>query len=351
MILYDDTYPPSMIEFGIEIPISNSRTVDTFRHLIAHPVIGPLEARWHIPKISEQIGREDLMRVHGNAYIDRLFSDALESEITSTFELVDSEGRFHRYNPSSAVLPLSHLFKRILHKVAGTAQCCRIALETGFCFYFGGGMHHAHATFGNGFCMLNDIVIALRKLQAEERIRTAWVIDVDAHKGDGTAAITHGDGTIATLSIHMADGWPLDGASVLPDGRPNPSFIPSDVDITVAAGEEADYLKRLEDGLLRLESIVRPDIAVVVGGADPYDKDALPSTETLNLTLEQMLDRDLTVYRFLAARGIPYAGLMAGGYGEHVWEVYARFLEKALSERLGLSKTDEVFASSTTGAN
>ena len=72
-------------------------------------------------------------------------------------------------------------------------------------------MHHAQRAYGDGFCIVNDIVIAIRKLQAEGLVRTAWVIDIDAHKGDGTAAITLGDDSIITLSIHMAQGWPLDG--------------------------------------------------------------------------------------------------------------------------------------------
>jgi len=85
---------------------------------------------------------------------------------------------------------------------------------------------------------VNDLVIALRRLQFENRIRSAWVIDVDAHKGDGTAAITAGDQSIVTLSIHMARGWPLDQPERDTDGRLNPSFIPSTIDILMEAGEE-----------------------------------------------------------------------------------------------------------------
>ncbi|MFZ7124963.1 MAG: histone deacetylase [Desulfobacterales bacterium] len=333
MILYDDTYPSGLSEFGIHIPVSNSRTVKAFQHLAGHPVLGQCVRRWHVPRITEILSREDLLRAHAAEYIERLFGEGLEAEIVKTYELIDPSGRFYRYDPSMALFPLTDLFERILVKVAGTVQCCRIALEAGFCFYFGGGMHHAQVNYGNGFCLLNDVVISLRKLQAEGRIRKAWVIDVDAHKGDGTAAILQNDPGIATMSIHMATGWPLDGSPTLPDGSPNPSFIPSDVDIPIEAGEESDYVKRLLEGLHRLDDSFRPDVALVVSGADPYERDALPSTSSLRLTLSQMLERDLTVYRFLADRGIPYAGVMAGGYGEDAWEVYARFLEKVLLER------------------
>jgi acetoin utilization deacetylase AcuC-like enzyme len=335
MILYDDTHPTSLLEFGIQIPISDSRTANTFHHLSALPALGGGTRPWLLPRVTETIGREDLLRCHDAAYVDRLHDSRLEAEIVRTYELVDDQGRYHRYDPDRAALPLTRLFDRVCARVAGTAQCCRVALDTGFCFYFGGGMHHAHPGFGHGFCLLNDIVIAIRKLRAEGRIRRAWVIDVDAHKGDGTAAMTREDPDTVALSIHMARGWPLDGPETLPDGTPNPSFLPSDVDIPVAPGEEAVYLERLAEGLQAIERTGRPDLAVVVGGADPYEKDVLPSTAPLRLSLPQLLERDLMVYRFLTARGIPYAGLMAGGYGDHAWEVYAQFLGRILPERFG----------------
>lgn len=336
MIIYDPQQKVSLQEFGIRIPIQDSRASRTFDVLRQHPVLGPRIADWFIPKEPKRLERADLERVHEAGYIDKLFSDRLESEIVKTFELVDSYGRYHRYEPETAVLPLVGLFDRILERVSGTWQCCNVALENGFCFYFGGGMHHAQSSFGNGFCLLNDIVIAVRKLQAEKRIRTAWVLDVDAHKGDGTAALTAGDPTIVTLSIHMGAGWPLDGPARDSAGRLNPSFISSDIDIPVYAGEDHLYLSKLADGLHRLTKRATPDIALVVSGADPYEKDELPSTTDLRLSLEQLFERDRMVYGFLKQRSIPKAYLMAGGYGNHSWEVYAQFLQWALRDHLGL---------------
>jgi acetoin utilization deacetylase AcuC-like enzyme len=335
MILYDATYKMSFFEFGIQIPIHDSKASRTFEVLKNHPVLGSLRSEWHHARIEEHIGEADLLRAHGKAYVARLFSEGLEEEIVKTYELIDAQGRYYRYNPDEATAPLAGMLDRIRQRVAGTTQCGRLALEHGFCFYFGGGMHHAQYDFGNGFCLLNDVVVAIRKLQAEGGIRTAWVIDVDAHKGDGTAALTHGDDTITTLSVHMARGWPLDGKAVLADGRPNPSFIPSDIDIPIAAGEEADYNPRLIEGLYRLAAQRHPDLAVVVSGADPYEKDELPSTRELRLSGVQLFDRDRLIYRFLHDRGIPQAGLMAGGYGDAAWEIYSRFLTWALLDRLG----------------
>jgi acetoin utilization deacetylase AcuC-like enzyme len=337
MILHDEKNNLGLADFGILIPVTDTRASKTFDALRSHPRIKDTIARWHRRPAGEILTEADLIRVHSPAYVARLFSgsEALEKELIRTYELVDDNGRFNRYDPTSATRPLAKLFDRILLRAAGTVQCGRIALATGFCFYFGGGMHHALADRGSGFCPVNDIVIAIRKLQAEGKITSAWVIDTDVHKGDGTAALTANDDSIRTLSIHMAHGWPLDGSPTDENGRLRPSFVPSDIDIPVASGEENRYIARLVEGLNRLQRFPTPDLAVVVYGADPYEKDALASTRELNLSLEQMKARDLAVYRFLQERDIPMAYLMAGGYGPDAWEVYVQFLEMVMTERYG----------------
>ena len=335
MVIYSPEHSLELPEFGIQIPVYDRRASRAFEHLQSHPVLGPRRPEWHLRHASEPILREDLLRAHSPEYVGRLFSEGLEEEIIRAYELRDSEGRPYRYDPASARRPLRELLAEALYVVSGTYQCGLEALRGGFCYFFGGGTHHAQRGSGNGFCLLNDAVIALRKLQAQGLVRDAWVVDVDAHKGDGTAAITFADPSIRTLSIHMAHGWPLDEPERDAEGRLNPSFVPSDVDLPVASGEEARYLPLLSGGLECLAALGRPQLAVVVDGADPYELDELPSTALLRLTLEQLLERDLLVYRFLQARGLPSAWFMSGGYGERSWEVYAQFLQKVLPERLG----------------
>ncbi len=135
----------------------------------------------------------------------------------------------------------------------------------------------------------------------------------------------------------MGQGWPLDEEKYDDAGNLNPSFIDSDIDIPMARGEDHLYVARLREGLAKLESFPRPDLAIVVSGVDPFEKDELPSTSDLKLSLAQMMQRDQLVYRFLKERGIPAAFLMAGGYGESSWKVYAQFLEWALLDRLNTS--------------
>jgi acetoin utilization deacetylase AcuC-like enzyme len=339
MILYDTTITMSLAPFGILIPVRDSRATRTFDALSDHPTIGPDVERWHHPTITERLSREDLLRVHSPGYVQRLHSDGLEAEILSTYELIAADGSYHRYAPETARYPLSRLFERMMRKAAGSAQCARLALAHGFCFYFGGGMHHAYRDYGSGFCLINDIVIAARKLKAEGLVQRVWIIDVDAHKGDGTAALTAEDGSIVTLSVHMASGWPLDGPRRLENGAPNPAFIPSDIDIPIETGEEPYYIDRLRSGLEKLERMDRADLAIVVDGADPFEGDELPSTSGLKLSLDQMLARDRLIYRFLRHRGVPAAFLMAGGYGDDVWQVYARFLTWVLGDAVHTAQT------------
>ncbi|GAB4019575.1 MAG: hypothetical protein Fur0010_21670 [Bdellovibrio sp.] len=113
----------------------------------------------------------------------------------------------------------------------------------------------------------------------------------------------------------------------------NPWFIDSDVEIGLSAGEEGLYLKKLNQGLLTLEKKGRPDLVIVVDGADPYEADELPSTQSLKLSKEQMLQRDLMIYKFLEERHIPQAYVMAGGYGKSSWEIYSQFLLTVLTAR------------------
>jgi acetoin utilization deacetylase AcuC-like enzyme len=332
MILTDPTHLLSLPDFGILIPIRDTRITNTLQFLEKSPLLK--NKKWKTEGLALVFNQEDLLRVHDPAYVAKLYGPELEEEIIKTFELLDDQGQYHRYDPSSAKLPLTDLRDKLFTFASGTYLASVMALERGFAFFTGGGMHHGHYDHGSGFCLINDIIVTIKKLQNEGLIQGAWVIDIDAHKGDGTAALAQGDPSIQTLSIHMGDGWPLDPLTTEKGGLNNPALIPSDVEIPMREGEDDLYLPRLKKGLEDLALFPSPDFTIVVGGSDPYIKDELPSTQTLQLSLEQMLQRDRMVYDFLKARGIPFAWLMAGGYGDSVWEVYAQFLQDILPEEL-----------------
>jgi acetoin utilization deacetylase AcuC-like enzyme len=319
-------------EFGIEIPVVPDRSRLVLDAMLSDPELSARQESWLLGPDGTSITRDDVLRVHSPAYAGRAFGPGVEDVLLEVFELLDDEGNYYRYNPANARRPLAELFDDVLTWMAGTCQAGREALERGFCYYLGGGAHHGHYDFGHGFCVFNDIVTAIRRLQAEGRVKTAWVIDTDAHKGDGTAALTANDASITTLSVHMAHGWPLD----LPrtrNGAPAPWLEPSSVDVPIASGEEADYISRFAAALEELDRLAggsRPDVCYVVSGADPYEHDELPSTAGLRLSLEQLLERDQLVHRFLAERSIPQAWLLAGGYGRRAWEPFANFISRVV---------------------
>ncbi|MDR1444483.1 MAG: histone deacetylase [Treponema sp.] len=373
MLLYDKQLETNMPDYGISIPMSPSRSGKILRYLeerrSGFPLLSLGAAAEGLGLDSPLLRREDLERVHQREYIARLYDESgrpggeLERELLKTYELLNPDGSYNRYDPAGAVKPLTELFTTILYRVSGSYLACRLALESrgslggkipglflekapagipgeGFCFYLGGGQHHGRYDSGSGFCLLNDVILAARKIQVEGRAALIWIIDVDAHKGDGSAELvkfsrdrgetfTGKNPEILTLSVHMASGWPLDRESIARAEQGRAPLVESDIDIPIAEHEEALYTPRLHGGLGELErrSVGRkPGLAVVVDGVDVYEGDGLPSTKPLALTKEQCLERDWLIFSFLRDRGIPSAWLMAGGYGENAWEPTANFL-------------------------
>lgn len=331
-IFHDPASNLHLTKYGIEIPLSDDRDFKVFNFLEKEgiPVIQGFSQDIKLTK-------EDLAEVHNEEFMSKLYGskEEIRQEIIKTFELVDEKGDYHRYSPEKAQAPLEEMFDSFLLKTKGTIAAVQEALKSGKAFFLGGGYHHAMSFGGRGFCLINDIVIAARWAQRNLGTKLIWVIDVDAHKGDGTAELTHNDPSIKTLSIHMKEGWPLDSEKFDKEGKLNPWFIESDVEIGVSKGEENQYLKKLEEGLLKLESLSneRPDLAIIVQGSDPYEKDQLPSASLLKLTKEQMLERDMLVYNFLNDRNIPQSYVLSGGYGEFVYEIYCQFLKKVSGKK------------------
>ncbi|MDR2343026.1 MAG: histone deacetylase [Spirochaetaceae bacterium] len=358
MIIFDDKVVSVFSDYGIMLPVAGWRArkiVDQLGGDIASPsghfpgpVLDIQQTLSFLGKTGDVIGRSDIERVHSPAYVDALFSDSpdgLTRQLLNAYELIGPDGKPNRYEPDKALKPLSALFDKILAQCAGSYLACAAALseERHFCYFLAGGNHHARYDTGAGFCLINEIIIAARKLQAEGGASLIWIIDVDVHKGCGSAELVSfirsgvnpvpfEDGCdILTLSIHMARGWPLDSETLSGAVQGRAPLLPSDVDIPIGEGEEALYISRLEQGLDRLEQLTPqgagPGIAIVVDGADPYEHDELLSSALMRLPLDQCVERDMLVYNFLRSRNIPSAWIMAGGYGERAWEPPCRFLQ------------------------
>lgn len=323
MVLYGPASWLGLKDFGILIPLEEDRVTNILRFLAAEPQFSKFLLERSFPPLSW----EALAMVHDAAYLKRLAEDP-EAVLCEVYELKDPvTGEYHRYDPKLRTHPWSELVRRLLEQAAMVVEGGRLAVECGWTYVLGGGAHHAYPDHGSGFCLVNDIMLTVRILSQEGRAHAFWIIDTDAHRGDGTAAAASGDPSIRTLSIHMAHGWPLD------DPERARNQIPSTVDIPIEPGEEEIYLPKLLEGLEILAQGEKPDLAIVVAGSDPYAEDVLPSTQTLRLSRQSLLERDVTVHRFLEDKGVSQLWLMAGGYGPAVWEIHAQYLQWALSRR------------------
>jgi len=229
-----------------------------------------------------------LERVHDRELLDRI----------RTGELTVREQR-------GLGLPWSpELLERGRRAVAGTVASARLALERGLAMNLGGGTHHAGRDYARGYCLFNDVVVALADLRAAGLARRAVVIDCDVHQGDGTAHLLGPDPAAFTVSLHGARNYPF-------------QRIPSDLDLDLPTGTgDDDYLEALDGALsVALARLPEPDVAFYLAGADPWEHDRLGR---LALSKPGLLARDELALDRLRAAGIPVCVVLAGGYAEDV---------------------------------
>jgi acetoin utilization deacetylase AcuC-like enzyme len=229
---------------------------------------------------------DDLALAHTSEYLDTLRNGTLTAEEIATLELPWVPGLIDGF--------------RVM--VGGTCEAARAALDEGVSAHIGGGLHHAFANHGEGFCPLNDIAVAVRVLQHERGIRRAAIVDCDVHHGNGTAMIFERDPDVYTFSIHQQHNYPL--------------FKPrSDLDIGLEDGAgDASYLDALADALPKvMES--RPELMVYVAGADPFERDQLGG---LSLTKAGLVRRDELVIDAGRQADVPIVVVLAGGYAVDV---------------------------------
>jgi acetoin utilization deacetylase AcuC-like enzyme len=213
--------------------------------------------------------------------------------------------------PAAAVrrigLPWSpELVARARGSVGATTAAAAAALGDGVAMTLGGGTHHAAHASGAGFCVFNDVVVAIRVLQRDGRIRRVLVIDCDVHQGDGTAVLTADDPSVFTLSLHGARNFPA---------RKQVSSL--DVALPDGTGD-TEYLEQLAPNLERALSSSRADLAVYVAGADPFYDDRWGR---LGLTKAGLAERDRLVLESCRRGGLPTAVAMGGGYARSIDDI------------------------------
>jgi acetoin utilization deacetylase AcuC-like enzyme len=278
-IFYTDT-------FTIPLPENHSFPIAKYSLLREKISLAQLVSPENL-QIPGPVTVEDMLRGHDPEYIQRLQNG----------ELTPKEIR-------RVGLPWSQEVVRRARRSAGaTIEACRASLIEGVAVNLSGGTHHAFRDQGQGYCWLNDSVIASRKLQAEGVVKNVLVIDCDVHQGNGTAAILKNDPTIYTFSIHGKNNFPYHKEK-------------SDLDIALDDNTgDAVYLDALEKGIIRTLEDTRADLAIYLAGADPYKDDRFGR---LSLTKKGLAARDRMVFDYCEKAGLPVAVTMAGGYSRQV---------------------------------
>lgn len=228
-----------------------------------------------------------LALVHTAEYLDRF----------TTGTLTPDELRRLGFPWSPGLVERSH------RAVGGTIDAAYWALEHGLAMNLAGGTHHAFPERGEGFCVYNDVAVAIRVLQQDGRIGRAAVIDLDVHQGNGTHAIFAGDPRVYTFSMHGGRNYPF-------------HKVAGSLDIELAddTGDEA-YLDALAAALPRVLPAADADLVFYLAGADPHENDRLGR---LKLTFDGLARRDAMVLAACREIGLPVAITIAGGYGRDI---------------------------------
>jgi len=256
---------------------------------------------------------QDILLVHTPQYVNKLKTGTLSAREELELEIP--------YSPE-----LVHAFWLA---AGGSILAAQNALKDGVAVNIGGGFHHAFPDHGEGFCMINDVAVAIRRMQRDGKIRTAMTVDCDVHHGNGTAAIFAGTrttseplpsrgpaiagrkplmrgthaGDVFTISLHQENNYPAH--------KPASSI---DVDLPDGITDD-DYVAWLDNALSSGLRQFTPDLICYIGGADPYREDQLGG---LALTIDGLKRRDELVFEVAKARGIPVMVTYAGGYARRV---------------------------------
>ncbi|WP_165235682.1 histone deacetylase family protein [Aquisphaera insulae] len=208
------------------------------------------------------------------------------------------------------------ILRPMRYATGGTILACRLALKHGLAINLGGGYHHAASDRGGGFCVYSDAAIAARRLHDEENMTRVLVVDLDAHQGNGTAAVFRGWKWAFIYDLYEDGIFPA---------RKEPEDYPQPVGPGLTGPEYLDLVREtLPDAL----DAVQPDLVVYNAGSDPYGRDPLAH---FRLTAGDLAERDLLVVTEVRERAIPLAMLLSGGYSAESWRIHADAIEGILT--------------------
>jgi acetoin utilization deacetylase AcuC-like enzyme len=318
-LVYSDEY---YLPIGQHVfPAEKYRRVQ--RRLVETGVAGPEDFITPQPA-SDQ----DILLVHTPEYVNKLKTGTLSAREELQLEVP--------FSPE--------LVKAFWLAAGGSILAAQHALRDGAAVNIGGGFHHAFPDHGEGFCMIHDVAVAIRRMQRDGKIRIAMTLDCDVHHGNGTAAIFAGTRTVSeplpssgpsvlgktplmrgthagdvfTISLHQENNYP-------------PLKPPSSIDVDLPDGiTDDDYLAWLDNALSSGLRQFTPDLICYIAGADPYREDQLGG---LSLTIDGLEKRDELVFRAAKAQGIPVMVTYAGGYAQRVEDTVTIHANTVLAAR------------------
>jgi len=266
----------------------------------------------------EPASDQDILLVHTPQYVNKLKTGTLSAREELQLEVP--------FSPE--------LVSAFWLAAGGSILAAEHALKDGIAINIGGGFHHAFPDHGEGFCMIHDVAVAIRRMQRDNKIRTAMTVDCDVHQGNGTAAIFAGTRTVSeplpssgppilgkhhlmrgshagnvfTISLHQGNNYP-------------PLKPPSSIDVDLPDGiTDDDYLAWLDNAFSSGLRQFTPDLICYIAGADPYREDQLGG---LGLTIDGLKKRDELVFRVAKTQGVPVMVTYAGGYAQRVEDTVA----------------------------
>jgi acetoin utilization deacetylase AcuC-like enzyme len=238
----------------------------------------------------EKIHRNQLVSVHEETYLDRLFG----------LQLTESEQRISGFPHNRELIDREAMI------MEGTRKCAEFALSDGLALNVAGGTHHAYADRGEGFCLLNDQAIAAQWLLNDKKIGNILIVDLDVHQGNGTASIFSNESRVFTFSMHGKNNYPLKKER-------------SDLDVELEDGtNDYTYHYLLQSSLESILNIFQPDFIFYQCGVDVIESDKLGK---LGLTLDGCRKRDRIVFELVRQLDVPVVCSMGGGYSPDIKDI------------------------------
>ncbi|GAA0298952.1 histone deacetylase [Psychrosphaera haliotis] len=237
----------------------------------------------YVNEVESPVTKETLGLIHSKEYIESFLTGNIDPKAMKRIGFNWSQ----------------QFVDRTRYAVAGTIKTARLALEHNIAVNFTGGYHHAHPTFGSGFCVFNDLSLAAKVAIEESLASRVLIFDCDVHQGDGTATCVEDEQSIFSLSIHCEKNFPSRKQQ-------------SDFDLGLEKHlRDKEYLTHVKDALLSALVAFKPDFIIYDAGVDIHVNDDLG---LLNISTEGIYQRDKMVFETARAHNIPIMAVIGGGY-------------------------------------